>query len=293
MDFSKDQREMIEEWAFFQQALFDLNESTFNEVVAKSIQIWTNYRSFFERTLIFSFKSRPNQLVMFLKLFNALKPYHNQSLADIFQKYCNIYLDNDIKLILSINSKLERGEIIDSTRFSFFDDSSIEYQIQFDNISGLQRLTLSPDFNNNELRIMALGIRSNKITYLDLAAYFGSIECFRYLLLNNAIITKDTAKFAVQGGNIEIIELLRTKEVDFGVTVIKVVSTFRQNILEWIVDNYEVNTDDIILTAASANNIEAIMYYLEQGYEIFSNWVGLLFIIFYSFAFFSITLCCK
>ena len=44
---------------------------------------------------------------------------------------------------------------------------------------------------------------------VEVAAMFGSVECFKYFMMNGDVIDEDTCKFAVARGNIEIIHLCK------------------------------------------------------------------------------------
>ena len=57
-------------------------------------------------------------------------------------------------------------------------------------------------------------VNGNDISYADYCAYFGSVECFKYLCLNKAEL-KDTARFAIAGGNINILHLCEEHSSQF------------------------------------------------------------------------------
>ena len=50
-----------------------------------------------------------------------------------------------------------------------------------------------------------------KLTILNYAAAYGSLKCFKYLLLNNNDINDETLELAIYGGNIEIIKIVYQK----------------------------------------------------------------------------------
>lgn len=51
-------------------------------------------------------------------------------------------------------------------------------------------------------------ILNGQTKYIDYAAAYGSIKCFKFLLLNHAEITKFTFSYAVYGGNSEIVKIV-------------------------------------------------------------------------------------
>lgn len=54
-----------------------------------------------------------------------------------------------------------------------------------------------------------------KFSMIDYAAFKGSVNCFKYLLINGAEISYNTLGLAITGGNIEIIRLLEQRNCDF------------------------------------------------------------------------------
>ncbi|KAK8883572.1 hypothetical protein M9Y10_042666 [Tritrichomonas musculus] len=76
------------------------------------------------------------------------------------------------------------------------------------------------------------------MNYADYAAFYGSINIFKYLLLNECTLTYKTAQFAVAGGNYEIIHLLEEKKVSFR-SCLEVCIQFHQNdIFEYLIENH-------------------------------------------------------
>lgn len=74
---------------------------------------------------------------------------------------------------------------------------------------------------------------------IDLSCYFGSYKCFKFLIKNGFSIDENCAKYALCGGNPNVIELI----FDFGVDVSRYINyavRFHHNsIVTWIVDNFE------------------------------------------------------
>ena len=50
---------------------------------------------------------------------------------------------------------------------------------------------------------------STSISLIDFYCFFGSLKCFKYLLLHKWEITKETSQDSTAGGNQEIIVILR------------------------------------------------------------------------------------
>ena len=61
------------------------------------------------------------------------------------------------------------------------------------------------DFDfNQEFHISNIQNSNDTVNLLDIASYYGSVECFKYLVLNDAQFSKNVCAFAICGGNNEI-----------------------------------------------------------------------------------------
>ena len=54
---------------------------------------------------------------------------------------------------------------------------------------------------------------SNKPTLIEYAAFFGSIQIFKYLQSNNVALTPSLWLYAIHGNNLELIQLLKEKQI--------------------------------------------------------------------------------
>ena len=70
----------------------------------------------------------------------------------------------------------------------------------------------------------------------DYVAFFGSLKCFKLLLLNGSYL-KNSGKFAVAGGNIEIIKLFEQNYSSFGEACESAIQFHLNNILRYIYNN--------------------------------------------------------
>ena len=53
------------------------------------------------------------------------------------------------------------------------------------------------------------------VSLIDFCCLFGSVECFKYLLLNKCEISNLTLKYSIAGGNQDIINILKEKGHSF------------------------------------------------------------------------------
>ena len=119
--------------------------------------------------------------------------------------------------------------------------------IYCDNLQKLQELVLkhAAAFDFEQLFTFRK-CRWSKVNLLDIAAYFGSIQCFKYLYLNNVKLTKYTPLLAICGGNIEVVQLVNqiSEEQDVYKNELSIIVSivFHQNqITYWLLNKYPYN----------------------------------------------------
>lgn len=112
-----------------------------------------------------------------------------------------------------------------------FSPNSIEAAIKFDDLDRITELSTTRDI------CVDLKLYRETVHPVDFAAFFGSKKIFQYLLLNGCKISDDTAKFAVKGGNIEIIEYsLQNGNQITGLLAIAI-EYHRNDVVNWLLDN--------------------------------------------------------
>ena len=89
--------------------------------------------------------------------------------------------------------------------------SSIAKAIRNDNVEILQEIASQSNFDFNQIILPSVYervpfVNQKYVSLIDYAAFFGSIKCFKFLLLNGSDLTR-AIKFAIAGGNMEIIKL--------------------------------------------------------------------------------------
>jgi hypothetical protein len=106
------------------------------------------------------------------------------------------------------------------------------------------------------------------VMMIEYAVFFASIRCFKFFLLNGALLRPRIAMFAIAGGNTEILRILEDRHISFTL-YLPIASLFhRQNVLEWIIEvNPPESMDDrfsaALEHAAASNNCEAGQWFFE------------------------------
>lgn len=154
--------------------------------------------------------------------------------------------------------------------------NNIAMSIRNDNLDELQQSLFEKDFKFNFNEIIPNSVYERcsfvnlKVTYIEYAAFFGSVKCFKYLLLNGAILTPNIAKFAVGGGNNEIIRICEQKKCDFKDTVQVAIKHHHWEILKWLISTEKIEFDKVneyITSCIFFNNYKSLMTLLKNGID--------------------------
>lgn len=114
-----------------------------------------------------------------------------------------------------------------------------------------------------------------KSTLINLAAFYGSIECFKYLYLNGTRILSDTHTYVICGGNTEMIRYLQHIGQDYTDKDVLVSVLFHHNqITDWLISQGK-STDGMEVQAAQSYNFRAFCYI--QRTTVFFLWSNILF----------------
>lgn len=108
-------------------------------------------------------------------------------------------------------------------------------------------------------------------TLMELAAFYGSVQCFKYLYNKNVKITDDLLPFLCAGGNLEMISLVRDKNLNFMKGAIKTILFRNNDVFKWIFNNYRHMSYDrnLAMQNACANhNIDVILWLLDFTVDI-------------------------
>ncbi|KAK8892562.1 hypothetical protein M9Y10_029795 [Tritrichomonas musculus] len=89
-------------------------------------------------------------------------------------------------------------------------DDELTKSLRYDDVDKLQMIITTNRINISKA-VVPYNIFDDfneDINVINYAAYYGSLKCFKYLLLNDGCIDESTLYFAVYGGNVEIIKIV-------------------------------------------------------------------------------------
>ena len=105
---------------------------------------------------------------------------------------------------------------------------------------------------------------STSVSLINFCCLFGSLKCFKYLLLNKCETTDETLEDAIAGGNLEIVNILKEKGYPLERCLFTSVPYHRYELTNWLNENYKC--EPILLpTCIQYYNIDAFFFFLEHG----------------------------
>ncbi|EAX96485.1 hypothetical protein TVAG_277660 [Trichomonas vaginalis G3] len=234
------------EWNHFNYAVLRVFASM------ESILPYTKYiRSLFQRGMwTFSKIQESLQDVNGYELVFAKEIVENCPQDDKFDKLTREYRKNDWKLY---NEIIECG----------FPLNELGYAIKNDNLPLLQELASKEDFDYDQ-KILQEHFGSHERTLISTAAYYGSINCFKFLLVNKAKIDSSTAECAIMHGNLEIIKLSIEQLKDHSCLLPAAVLAHRDDLFVWISENFSDTKQASLYDCVRSLNYKALLYYIEK-----------------------------
>ena len=150
--------------------------------------------------------------------------------------------------------------------------------IRNDDIQKLQEISSKADFDFNQGVVPSLYeifsfINKRNISLIDYAAFFGSIKCFKFLMLNGSDL-KNTGKYAIAGGNLEIIHLCEQNDSSFEESYEAAVEFHQNDVFHYLYENEIVEIGDLAELGRKCiiyNNFELLSFLEERGMKITEN----------------------
>lgn len=177
--------------------------------------------------------------------------------------------------MLRVKNLLPSSEYSDDYVFNFAEDGTIERSIFEDNFDSVQQLSTqnkgekNQKFDIDEFYPDYDHLGKGKLSRIELAALFGSVKCFKYFMINEDNIYEDICKFAISGGNNEIIHLCEQKGLQFE-DCLSIASMYHHfEIFEWLKVHFYCN--EIPLTEFIKHFNEPLFYFyssLDSNVEI-------------------------
>lgn len=248
--------------------LFVLNNDNYQRV--EEILLQTHFSSSCESTInfldlvIIAMRSRPQNTSLYLRLlkhfekpvqrykidnqiFNQIHPQQPTFYDYSFFEQENNNEEDDFSNNKNTNDSLFR--IIANDDIDKFQYIISHYDIMINSTVDIDHITVFNFFKPG-----------TRISLIDLASYFSSIQIFKFLFLSNADITEETFSYAIFGGCPDIIHILEEKKkIKFQFKkehLIIAIQTHQQNIVEYIINNIDKNEVEFISPEIISQSIE-------------------------------------
>ncbi|OHT01520.1 hypothetical protein TRFO_31612 [Tritrichomonas foetus] len=147
--------------------------------------------------------------------------------------------------------------------------------IRFDDVSKVQNEAMKTNFDFNAKIQSSIyeqcSFVNSPLTYLEISAFFGSIKCFKFLLMNGAELTPNLPKYAIGGGNLEIIHICDQKECNFKDTLRIALKYHHHKIFKWLINtkSLEYWKDlDLIKDCFYFQNYKSLAVLLKKGIDL-------------------------
>ena len=98
---------------------------------------------------------------------------------------------------------------------------------------------------------------------MQLMALFGSVKCFKHAISTDAYDMSNVAKYAIAGGDKEIIHILEQKGASFDGCFEVAVKYHRDDLCDWLLTHYKCEDFDITKTF-DYHNMKAFLFLKEN-----------------------------
>lgn len=179
------------------------------------------------------FINRTKRMKPIADLLQLLTTKDNLCLKEKFYQYCK-----EIKTILILR-KCIQGEIpeeyTDKTEediFNVYESGSLENAIVWDNFEELQKI--------HKLDGIKFDTEKHKMSILSFAASWGSVSCFKYLVMNGEKVTQEDYENAFTGNSREIIDMLKEQFQITNKCIDNAVLGHHNNLVNEIMEQYNL-----------------------------------------------------
>ena len=145
----------------------------------------------------------------------------------------------------------------------FPSDTLIE-QLKIDDISALQ-YNILPE-TNTKYKFLSFGpfYTSSDTDLIHISALYRAVKCFKFFVMNDKEIDNDVGKFAIAGGNQEIVKIVANAGVVFEECLEISIQYHNHELFEWLYNNYD-DDKKVIYKSSLEYNYPTLYFYLEKG----------------------------
>ena len=264
--------EILEEEKKFIKELF--NSSGDEEQIKHLNEIFTNYITNSNNDLLY--------FIYLLNYYSKCRPHQQHVSKKLFDFVCSCFSEQNNEIQQNIKNTSILKFVIFPEEFPKNESEELKeifLLLQKDDIDGLiSFLSRKPtiDITKNQ-KLEGDGYYfyifnlSYYISLINFCCFFGSLKCFKYLLLYKCEIKsvglKNTLNYSIAGGNYEIIAILKQNGHSFEECLETSIEYHRYELTNWLHENYECKPVPLP-KCIEFYNIDAFLYFLEHGHSI-------------------------
>lgn len=218
-------------------------------------------------------------------LFLYFAPLVSKEIPEIFDRKCAMFAKQfeDRKMFFEAKIFFSHIQLMKENNWElYWTQSATNYPVNSlqsiifeDDIDTFQQRSGEKDFDiNQEIKIHSyenIAFPEVNPTLLQFAAYYGSSNIFKFVLLNGANLKIKNKEgfsfehFAIAGGDPEMIHIFEGKGLSFDNTLL-VAAQFHQNqIFDWIYESKDRgDLNQVFLNACAANNLYVVLFFLDE-----------------------------
>ena len=290
-DIFKDQEmlesrdEIIELFHFLTKLANNHHQSaSFFTKIEQLISLFKNeITKFLSQTEIFQIFMKNKRILLFLIEQKIFTIDHSMSECMIARgnkkgEY-QFYFYKEIKSFIDIEFNIET--YFDIKRKIGQNDSYISQLIRNDLIDDFIAYTnqtcqsLSANINSSIYETNSFLIKNEPTTLIEYSAFFGSIQIFKYLYLNQVKLTSSLWIYAIHGRNPEIIHFLeenhiKPKDKTYKGCLIEAIKCHHNEIADYFINNHNLHADDLLSSIFKYYNYNYFHENLENEFILYN-----------------------
>lgn len=232
-----------------EDALFNLNEENYNDALNKLSKYMDRRKSYIFQCFGIACLTRRFKWSLYLNLFNDLSYGRLLLSYKGFNHYLTAAKAVHGSLIMPTWTKKEFEIVFPHDKFAV--------AISQGNLSRVKEMVAQGDVDlKNKVSVADMSYdpeNYEEITYLDLAAYCGDLEIFKFLLSSGMNINNKTCRNAARGGNIEILQILLDNKQDLSQDIAEAVKSHRPEAVQFLLKNVDGEIPEVSLAFAFTN----------------------------------------
>ena len=265
----------------FIKSFFDVSEDTIKTFLTQLKDSLTNehyHWTYILNLLDIFVKIRPKRLSLVKQFFQILIDVYNEEILNIYDTINIKYPFTISKLVEelsppNINQSLKQLYANSGIRMeSIYQKGTLEYILMNDECDELiEYFVQNPNIDMVTVSIKSASKSESSVYFgvstiyiLDFAAFFGSVKCFKYLLVNGCSITERTEKMGVAGGETEIVQIMKQNGSEFKKCLADSISFHRYEISDWLMMHYTYPLLSLEFCLKQFH-YESFIYYLIKG----------------------------